>query len=572
VNRAGISSDSTPQLHAAVAGQRAGVAESKRTSHIFLSLFLVLLAAYCGWVLMLPVFPSLDGSLHLYYASVLGSLLSGSNTFSSYYFVRHILPPYALHYYFLIAAASFFGWVWADKLLVCTIFLVTAFGFRYLTRQLGPGGGVLSLVAVPLVLTWPLGMGFYNYCLAIGIALWALGMWYRAVSVRSHLLWIGFLVLVCLLVLTHPVPALLVYVLVGIDVAWRIWKEWRLNLPGMGKANRLWKKLRWDAIYMLLAWSTFLNIARFIGTHRVVGNLTQTYPRKRELLRLAKLSTLAMFSGSQPAVVLYRLSLYLILVLSIALALRGIKERWRNRSMGRSDGLLVCSVLLLVLIPILPPVMNGANYFAQRLMILAWFGALAAACGPARMPARTEGVIAICLFAYGIGILAFANARIAPVAAQIAQIEMDPSGPDHMTGLVLGLPDAPDPSDLNYVPFYWTGTRYFRRTKSILLNGGWLYEYYVPLGSRLDQITDQFPQYIQDSPGNAYQLLMASGSARRQVMPHAELVLFTGRSDAHELAAILRILDDVEPARQWECRVRSWYSVCSAPLGKRSPL
>lgn len=551
------------------------MAESKRFSGILLPLFLVLLAAYCGWVLMLPVFPSLDGSLHLYYASVLGSLLSGSNTFSSYYFVRHILPPYALHYYFLIATARFFGWVWADKLLVCLIFIITATGFRFLAQQMGASGGagagMLSLLAIPLVLTWPLGMGFYNYCLAIGIALWALGMWYRAVSVRSHFLWIGFLILVCLLVLTHPVPALLVYVLIGIDVAWRIWKERRVILPGVDTTNRLWKRFRWDAIYMLLAWSTFLNIARFIGTHRVVGNLTQTYPRKRELLRLAKLSTLAMFSGSQPGVILYRISLYLVLILAAVLALRGARTRWRNRSIGRSDLFLFCSLLLLVLIPILPPVLNGANYFAQRLMILVWFGALAAACGPARMPARTERIIAMCLFGYGVGILAFANSRIAPVAAQIAQIETDAPGPGHMTGLVLGLPDAPDPSDLNYVPFYWVGTRYFRRTDSILLNGGWLYEYYVPLGSRLDQITEKFPQYIQDSPGNAYQLLMGSSSVRRQVMPHVQLVVFTGRSNTRELASILRTLDDAEPARQWECSVRSWYSVCSSPLAKEIP-
>ena len=51
-------------------------AEGKNTR--YLVPFLVLLAAYCVWILTLPLFPSLDGSLHLYYASVMGSLLSGS--------------------------------------------------------------------------------------------------------------------------------------------------------------------------------------------------------------------------------------------------------------------------------------------------------------------------------------------------------------------------------------------------------------------------------------------------------------------------------------------------------------
>ncbi|MFZ1941982.1 MAG: hypothetical protein WAU43_00085, partial [Acidobacteriaceae bacterium] len=96
-------------------------AEAKNSR--YLVPFLLLLAGYCIWVLTLPLFPSLDGSLHLYYASVLGSLLSGSKEFASYYFIRHILPPYALHYYFLIVVAHFFGYVMADKLLVCLIFI-----------------------------------------------------------------------------------------------------------------------------------------------------------------------------------------------------------------------------------------------------------------------------------------------------------------------------------------------------------------------------------------------------------------------------------------------------------------
>ena len=80
----------------------------------------------------------------------------------------------------------------ADKLLVCLIFITTAFGFRYLARCLGPSGDLMSLFIIPLLLNWPLGMGFYNYCLAIGMALWALGFWYRAVQQRSHRLWLAY--------------------------------------------------------------------------------------------------------------------------------------------------------------------------------------------------------------------------------------------------------------------------------------------------------------------------------------------------------------------------------------------
>ena len=283
--------------------------------------FLVLLAAYCVWILTLPLFPSLDGSLHLYYASVMGSLLSGSKAYSSYYFIRHILPPYALHYYFLIAVAHFFGYVMADKLLVCLIFVTTAFGFRYLARFLGPSGDLMSLFIIPLLLNWPLGMGFYNYCLAIGMALWALGFWYRAVERRSQRLWLAFLGVVILMVLTHPVPLILIYVLVGVDVGWRFWQDFRRRGAEASRFKTSLRYFRADLVYMLLSWATIGYVFLFVDKHKVVANVLEKYDRKAELIKLLKLSTVAMFSGSSTVVVAYRLSLYAILLLALVSSL-----------------------------------------------------------------------------------------------------------------------------------------------------------------------------------------------------------------------------------------------------------
>lgn len=69
--------------------------------------------------------------MHLYIASVLSSLLSVSDRFSTYFYVRHFLTPYSLHYYFLIVFGRLFSFPIADKLLVCAILVCSAFGFRY---------------------------------------------------------------------------------------------------------------------------------------------------------------------------------------------------------------------------------------------------------------------------------------------------------------------------------------------------------------------------------------------------------------------------------------------------------
>ena len=533
--------------------------------------FLVLLAAYCVWTLTLPLFPSLDGSLHLYYASVLGSLLSGSKEFASYYFIRHILPPYALHYYFLIAIAHFFGYVVADKLLVCLIFITTAFGFRYLARLLGPSGDLMSLFIIPLLLNWPLGMGFYNYCLAIGMGLWALGFWYRAVRQRSHGLWLAFLAAVILIVLTHPVPLVLIYVLVGLDVGWRFLQDFQRRGAGAAAFRMGLRYFRADLVYMALSWATIGYIFLFVDKHKVMTNVLETYDRKAELLKLLKLSTIAMFSGSSGVVIVYRLSLYAILVVSLFLACAAAKRHWRSRVYSPASAILVCTLILAIMIPILPPVINGANYFSQRLVVFVWVGALAAASGFRGFDRSTKTILATSAILYSVAVLVLANSMIRPVAARISEIETAPIRATGLTGLTLSLPDAPITTTLDYVPYYWAGARYFRQSHSTLLNGGFLYEPYVPLGSHINQLSPQLDAAIQNSPGDAYQLLLRSASARHQIMPRANLLVFTGSAQPDELQKIIKELDGGEPTRVWDCESRGWYSTCTSPLSGSVP-
>ena len=537
----------------------------------YLALFLVLLAAYCIWVLTLPLFPSLDGSLHLYYASVLGSLLSGSKEYASYYFIRHILPPYALHYYFLIAVAHFSGYVMADKLLVCLIFVTTATGFLYLARFLGPSGDLMSLLIIPLLLNWPLGMGFYNYCLAIGMALWALGFWYRAVQNRSHRLWLAFLAVVILMMLTHPVPLVFIYVLIGVDVGWRLCQDLSERRTGDASFKASLRSLRPDLTYLLLSWATIGYIFLFVDKHKVMTNVLETYNRKAELIKLFKLSTLAMFSGSSSVVVVYRLSLYAILVLALLVGCLAARRQWGSRIYAPATAILVCTLILAIVIPVLPPVINGANYFSQRLVIFIWIGALAAACG-LRGFSRSQGtILAIGVLLYSLTVLVLANSMIRPVAAQISDIETAPIHTTGRTGLTLSLPDAPVTDNLNYVPYYWAGARYFRRSRSTLLNGGFLYEPYLPLGSHIGQLSPQLDAAVQNSPGDAYQLLLRSARAREEIMPHADLLIFTGVTEPEELQKIVKQLDTSEPTRVWHCKSAEWYSDCTSPLANSIP-
>ena len=87
---------------------------------------------------------------------------------------------------------------------------------------------------------------------------------------------------------------------------------------------------------------------------------------------------------------------------------------------------MVCTVILAIVIPILPPVINGANYFAQRLVVFVWIGALAAASGFCGFKRSKETILAAGVVVYSVAVLVLANAMIRPVAAEISEIETAP--------------------------------------------------------------------------------------------------------------------------------------------------
>ncbi len=109
--------------------------------HRNLAAFAVGVAACCAWILSLPVFPSEDGPVHMYYATVMTKLLSGAHgPLGDAFRIRHLLPPYSLYYYILIGLMQMFPAVVVEQLAVCIVVVTMASGFRFLCSAAGRMG------------------------------------------------------------------------------------------------------------------------------------------------------------------------------------------------------------------------------------------------------------------------------------------------------------------------------------------------------------------------------------------------------------------------------------------------
>jgi hypothetical protein len=536
---------------------------AKRTSILFAGLVFI----FCAWALSLPLFPTQDGPMHKYYVHALASLLSGSPAYNSY-LIRHPFPPYATHYALLLGLTRFLSFELAEKLLICIVFVCTAYGFRYCARSLGPSGDLLSLCMIPLLLHWSLVMGFLNYSLAVGLFFLAAGLWCRAAA--GHLrLWLFFAMVSFLLALTHPIPLLLLIVFCWLDLLIRLIQGYSLSGQG-GSARFSLKDYRWLFFGLAVAGLSFLYPLASVDRSRSAANL-----RGAALHKDALISSLALF-GISPFdtrsknlfINFYRLGLYALLLASLALAAAGFLRRWRARQLRPSDSMLVLAVAILLAIPILPPSMNGSDFFSQRLMILPWLGAIAAAGGYAA-PRRLAPIAPLFAVVLTLTTLLPAEIFFRPVAHQLFALQNQPL-PQHTQGLAIldpaMLKAVRVQHQLGFNPYLWSGVLPFLLADDVMLNSPFMDQKITPLmpAPGGDLLIDQMssPEEAERLINGNINLPSLPPATRSTLLASTRLVVFVAAPE--EVEQGLAPLVGKSLAAHYACTSHTWYLVCLA--------
>lgn len=475
----------------------------ERRSRLLLVLFSVMVAAYCVWVLSLPLFPSQDGPLHLYYVDVFGRFLAHApGEYARFYRVGSYLPPYALYWYLLWALKSVVSLPVADKLVVCCSILLNAFGFRYLAKRVGEGGGVAAFLILPVLLNWPLAMGFVNFTLSFGMALWAGGLWARLEDDRRGLRRFGFVLLLYLIAITHPIPLAILLLGCGVDVVVRAvrLKYWRAET-----------KARWDdlsprVLCLAAALPAALYIRRFTKQKMLEQRQHESFHRHVSdgVFNFLHGAGLLVFPGDAAMTMLYRVGVGCLLLGAVGVGAWHAWRCWRERGLDGSALWLGAAVVCAVNLPLLPHDLNGSQFFAWRLVLVVYLAlALGATGNETRRRGVAAGIVGAALALSGAA-LAIASVRMGGVARQIAALGADGRIAPGQVGVVVQVGDHGQ-HGLNYRPFYWAGMHYFRRNGLILYNAAWLDGPQIPLKPNeetnlLEPTEDQMAPRFSDSP------------------------------------------------------------------------
>ena len=418
--------------------------------------------------------------MHKYYVHAMASLLSGSQEYHAYA-IRHPLPPYVTHYALLLGLTRFVSFDLAEKILICIIFVSTAYGFRYCARSMGPSGDVLSLCMVPLVLHWSLVMGFLNYSLAIALFFLAAGLWYRAAAGNSRS-WLAFAGVSLLLALTHPIPLLLLFIFCALDLLLRVGQGYLLSRDSRSFSFQPYRWLLCGAGFTLLC---FLYPLASVDRSRSASNLRGFGFHPDALLSSLALFGISPFDTRSKNLLIngYRIALVALLAGCLAFAASGFATRWRARELRTNDSMGLLGVAMLIAIPILPPAMNGSDFFAQRLMIFPWLCAIAAAGGYARPRQLLRWVGVFAVF-FTLSTLLPAEFFFRPVARQLFALEHQPL-PEHTQGLALldpaMLKAVRVEHQLGFNPYLWSGALPLLHAGDIMLNSPFMDQKITPL-------------------------------------------------------------------------------------------
>ncbi len=521
-------------------------------------LFAAIVGLYCLWILSLPLFPTQDGPMHRYYVHVLGSLLAHRPGYGMYT-VRHPLPPYLTHYAALLALSRVMPYDWAEKLFTCGIVLAFAYGFRFCATAIGRFGGAASLCLAPLLLPWALMMGFFNYTLGVALLLWAAGAWARAAAGKPAW-WAAYAAFTAVLTFTHPVPLLILICLGVVDILLSLL---RAPSPRSRVLSRVGLRAGATAFASLALLFVLANAGkgppaappdigfhpRFVSTAALLTGVSPYYTR-----------------SLSPLINLYRLGLYLLLGASLMLGARRFRAAWRARTLGLGDSFFAAAVVLALALPFAPDYVNNSGYFATRLVVLVWVGALAAASGYVpRRPAAGRIVVPAALALAAVSLLT-AEVYIRPVARDVSRVEQQEL-PEGRNGLLLLGPSLDEhtrrTTQLAPDDFTWAGVLPFVTHEDVALDSPWIDQSITPVapvpGSPL-LVDDIRLTALSKTDGPAAPGRSLPARKEKAIVAASSFIVYAGAPG--DLASGLASQLDPQEAAQFHCSAHGWYLVC----------
>ncbi len=521
------------------------------------AVFYLTLAALVAFILWLPAFPNGDGPLHSYYANTFGELASGHTSYSQFYAIRHLVQPYCIHYFSLILFGRWFSLLKAEEIFVSIILVNAALAFRFMARGFGQQVAVVSLFMLPLLLNWSLSAGFLNFCLGMGLAFWAIGLWNRLPPDGSPAALLGFSGVLVLLVFTHPVPLLVLVLIAGCDLALLAWQ--RRTALKAALAEGLW----WRALALGLSCLAVIVPLALAEKSKVVSVWRDFFPHRSVFLHLIEARSLGYFAAGSPLVWVYALGLLLLFPATVLLLQRDSRARWKAGTAIAADRQLLILTLFLLSTITMPRTVGGGANFSERMWDLGW-PMLMAAAASLTLTVRAQRRLAIVGVALIVLTAVIAVPRLRTFSRNHAELSSIALPRDEKGLLLEPMSTTEVTYGSSYPIYWWSGVRAFTASHAVLWNSPWLDQNQIPL--RLHTPSVMPGAYIEPSRMEQPAYLTRSIASRNpdalRALHSVNFLLYVAPNEKTEAlyGQMQRVLG-IESG-EWQCKAQNIYVLC----------
>jgi hypothetical protein len=540
-------------------------------------LFWIAVAVCCAWILSLPLFPSQDGPLHLYYVNAFRQvLLHQPGVYSQAYSIRSYLPPYSTYYYGLIALGSVVSLETADKIFACLCVVLFAAGLQSLFKALALRTSWPLLLLTPVLLGWPLMMGFLSYLLGVDLALFAITFWCRAAATHHDRYRAGFLALLVLIVLTHAEPWAVAVGFAVFELACRVIFG---RARSVSERQFFWR----DLVTAGLACVPYAYLARFkedatrkvdfvdYATHLQrnvppIGHLEQFRIQWRGVTQAYGLLPLR-----GPGLALwYARGVRAVLFGSLLLAVWFLVRQRRSPSVYWQQVWVTFAVLFGASLLVIPENLGGGYFFSTRLQIVFFVACITAVSfGLERVP-HLPWALSLGSGAFLAVALVLSIRHISPVAREIATLRTVPTvqaGSD--PGLTVRPAGYQQPPLLAFEARYWGPVHYFRWHSLLLYNTPWLGDPIIPLRPRPEALNRLDSTFYNQNP--EFRLgLLANEAQAKNVLDKVGFVIMMRQGVPLDQSPFAENPGDKQAgafAAGWSCQTGAgavWY-LCQPP-------
>ncbi len=502
--------------------------------------------------------------MHRYYVHAFANLLQHKSGYELYQ-VRHPFPPYATHYLLLLGLSQFLSFDLAEKLFACLTMTLFGVGLRLTAKAVGAAGEWTALFTAPLLLSWAMMMGFFNYVLGVSLVLLATAFWQRSGNKHRWSV-LGYLLVVAVLAFTHPVPLLLLVFIMAMD----------LTLGGLFRSTAL----SWAS----WAHQETLRIAAFVFTVLAMGfpalaldrsaaNTAKTIADTH--FKMNYVRTALLLTGISPYntrsrdlwINAYRLCLVAILFGAFWLAGKACVRALKARRPNLGTTLFVAIPILVVALPILPNEVNGSYFFSTRLIMVLWPAALIAAAVSEAPTRKQQRRLLVSALLSTLLTLIPAQKFFRPVANDLKAAESVPL-PDGRTGTILLGDKLVDYArygrQLAFNPYQWGTLLPVVAHNDVVLDAPWMEQRIAPLapapGSPL-LLDDVSVTYRSQSNPPLVRGRSLPATAEADLIQRSSFLVFAGAPG--EIAQGLSTQLSLDEAARFSCtRAQAWYLVC----------